>query len=117
MMDLGYLMNQWVEADDDREAIEMSSTPSQIPGFPDRAYAIARYAAATGLDVSAIDWYHAFAAMKFAAVVQQIYIRFARGQTRDQRFAGYGERARAYIRKGLKVAGLEAKSPPTGPSR
>jgi len=117
MMDLGYLMNQWVETNDDHEAIEMSSTPSHIPGFPDRAYAIGRYAAATGVDVSAIDWYHAFAAMKFAAVVQQIYIRFARGQTRDQRFAGYGERARAYIRKGLKVAGLETRSPPTGTSQ
>ena len=106
MMDLGYLMNQWVESGDDREDIDMSSLPSHIPGFPDRAYAISRYAAATGVDVAAIDWYHCFAAMKFAAVVQQIYIRFARGQTLDQRFAGYGERARANVRKGLKVAGL-----------
>lgn len=106
MMDVGYLMNQWVEASDDAQDIEMSSLPSHVPGFPNRAHAIERYASATGIDVSAIDWYHAFAAMKFAAVVQQIYIRFARGQTRDQRFAGYGERARDYIRKGLRIAGL-----------
>jgi aminoglycoside phosphotransferase (APT) family kinase protein len=115
MMDLGYLMNQWVETGDDREDIAMSTLPSHIAGFPDRAYAIERYASATGIDVAAIDWYHSFAAMKFAAVVQQIYIRFARGQTLDSRFAGYGERARANIRKGLKVAGLTpTTSPPSG---
>jgi aminoglycoside phosphotransferase (APT) family kinase protein len=106
LMDVGYLLNQWVEADDDPEFIAMSSLPSHVRGFPDRAHAVARYARATGVDLSQAGWYHAFAAMKFAAVVQQIYIRFRRGQTQDRRFAGYGQRAVVYIRKGLQVAGI-----------
>ena len=84
----------------------MSSLPSHVAGFPGRDQAVERYARATGVDVASIDWYHAFAAMKFAAVVQQIFIRFHRGQTLDSRFAGYHQRALVYIRKGLAIAGL-----------
>jgi len=112
LMDLGYLLNQWVEPDDDPDWIAVSSLPSHTPGFPGRAHAVQRYAAATGIDVGAIDWYHAFAAMKFAAVVQQIFIRYHRGQTRDRRFAAYDERAKVYIRKGLAVAGLDTGGNP-----
>jgi aminoglycoside phosphotransferase (APT) family kinase protein len=107
LMDLGYLLNQWVEPGDPQAWIAMSSLPSHTPGFPSRAHAIARYAAATGIDMAQVDWYHAFAAMKFAAVVQQIFIRYHRGQTRDGRFAAYDERAKVYIRKGLQVAGID----------
>ena len=109
LMDLGYLLNQWVEPGDPRDWIAMTSLPSHTPGFPGRAHAVARYAAATGIDVSRVDWYHAFAAMKFAAVVQQIFIRFHRGQTLDSRFAQYDRRARVYIHKGLQIAGLEER--------
>ena len=62
---------------------------------------------ATGIDASGVDWYYAFAAMKFAAVVQQIYIRYARGQTQDVRFAHYDERGKVYIRKGLRALEIE----------
>ncbi len=105
LMDLGYLLNQWVQEDDPAEWIAMTSLPSHTPGFPGRAHAVQRYAQATGIDVTAVDWYHAFAAMKFAAVVQQIFIRYHRGQTQDRRFAAYDDRAKVYIRKGLQVAG------------
>ena len=42
---------------------------------------------------SGIHWYEAFALWKTAVVVQQIYIRYARGQTQDPRFAHIAERA------------------------
>jgi aminoglycoside phosphotransferase (APT) family kinase protein len=106
LMDLGYLLNQWVEPTDPPDWITMTSLPSHTPGFPGRDHAIGRYAAATAVDVSRVQWYHAFSAMKFAAVLQQIFIRFHRGQTLDKRFAAYDERARVYIAKGLAVAGI-----------
>ncbi len=106
LMDLGYLLNQWVEPGDPPDWIAMTSLPSHTPDFPGRDHAVARYAAATGIDVSQVDWYYAFAAMKFAAVVQQIFIRYHRGQTRDRRFAAYDDRGKVYIRKGLAVAGI-----------
>ena len=43
--------------------------------------------------MSSINWYEAFAMWKTAVVVQQIYIRYARGQTKDERFARIAERA------------------------
>jgi aminoglycoside phosphotransferase (APT) family kinase protein len=51
---------------------------------------VARYEAATGFDVSGIDWYRALAMFRIAVIVQQIYIRYRRGQTSDERFAVLG---------------------------
>ncbi|MCB1744829.1 MAG: phosphotransferase family protein [Gammaproteobacteria bacterium] len=106
LMDLGYLLNQWVEPEDDPAWISASLMPTGEGGFGSREDAVQRYAQATGLNVDQIDWYHAFAAFKFAVVMQQIYIRYHRGQTQDERFAGYGQRARDYIDKGCVIAGL-----------
>ncbi len=106
LADLGYLLNQWAQADDDPKWIEAASMPSAQAGFPRRADAIERYARRTGFDVGDIDWYFALATMKFAVVLQQIFIRWRRGQTRDERFAHYDERAREGIRKACRIAGL-----------
>jgi aminoglycoside phosphotransferase (APT) family kinase protein len=51
---------------------------------------MARYAAATGLDLSQISWYRALGAFRVAVIIQQIHIRFVRGQTADNRFAVLG---------------------------
>ena len=106
LVDLGYLLNQWVEADDDPRWIEASSMPTAEPGYPARASAIQRYAERTGFDVEGIDWYFALATMKFAVVIQQIFIRWRRGQTRDERFARYDQRAREGVEKACRIAGL-----------
>ena len=106
LADLGYLLNQWAEVGDDPKWIEAASMPTAEAGFPRRADAIARYAQRTGFDVGDIDWYFALATMKFAVVIQQIFIRWRRGQTRDERFARYDERAREGIEKACRIAGL-----------
>lgn len=49
-----------------------------------------RYAGQTGFDVSAVDWYRALALFRIAVICQQIYIRYLRGQTSDERFGGLG---------------------------
>ena len=106
LVDLGYLLNQWAETDDDPRWIEASSMPTAEPGYPARATAIQRYAERTGFDVERIDWYFALATMKFSVVIQQIFIRYRRGQTRDERFARYDERVREGIEKACRIAGL-----------
>ena len=80
--------------------------PTAEPGYPARASAIQRYAERTGFDVEGIDWYFALATMKFAVVIQQIFIRWRRGQTRDERFARYDQRAREGVEKACRIAGL-----------
>ena len=106
LMDLGYLLTFWGEAGDPQAWIAAASMPTWREGFPSRAEATQRYAEATGFDLSAIQWYHVFGTFKIAVVLQQIYIRFVRGQTQDQRFAPFGARVAALIDKAAVLAGL-----------
>ena len=86
LVDLGTLLGYWVQADDPPERGATLSVTAQ-PGFPTRAEIAARYADRRRIPVETIPWYEAFAIWKTAVVVQQIYIRFVRGQTDDPRFA------------------------------
>ncbi|MBV8492905.1 MAG: phosphotransferase, partial [Alphaproteobacteria bacterium] len=106
LADLGYVLNYWVEPGDDPEWREIASMPTWRDGFPSRAEAIERYAARTGFDVASIGWHQVFAAFKLAVIIQQIYIRYVRGQTQDQRFRFYwgrvlGLAAKAQLRAGI----------------
>jgi aminoglycoside phosphotransferase (APT) family kinase protein len=92
LMDLGYLLNYWSEPDDPPEWISASAMPTWHPGFPRRTEAIALYAEQTGFDVDQLRWYRAFATFKLAVILQQIYIRYVRGQTTDPRFANFADR-------------------------
>ncbi|HTV91000.1 MAG TPA: phosphotransferase family protein [Stellaceae bacterium] len=92
LADLGYVLNYWVEPDDPPEWREIAAMPTWRPGFPSRAQAIERYAARTAFDVGAIGWHQVFAAFKLAVIIQQIYIRYVRGQTQDRRFQHYYRR-------------------------
>jgi hypothetical protein len=51
-----------------------------------------------------MTWHLVFGAFKLAVVIQQIYIRFVRGQTKDQRFTRFDRRVAALIGKGLTLA-------------
>ena len=103
LMDVGYLLNFWVESGDDptwRDAM-----PSYEMGFLSRRDLVERYAQRTGFDVTDVQWYYAFGVFKLIVILQQIYIRFLRGQTKDQRFVTLGRRVEGLAKKGLVVAG------------
>jgi aminoglycoside phosphotransferase (APT) family kinase protein len=106
LMDLGYLLNYWAEPGDPEEWIAASAMPTWRPGFPSRAEVIARYADRTGFEIASLGWYRAFAVFKLAVILQQIYIRYLRGQTTDPRFAGFGERVGVLLRKAEALAGI-----------
>ena len=61
-------------------------------GWFSRDELIARYASLTGRDVSRIAWYETLGVFKLAVILQQIYVRWVRGQTRDERFRDFGPR-------------------------
>jgi aminoglycoside phosphotransferase (APT) family kinase protein len=52
---------------------------------------IARYAARTGLDVGDVQGCEAFACWKTAVTVQQLYTRYLRGESTDERMATRGD--------------------------
>jgi aminoglycoside phosphotransferase (APT) family kinase protein len=105
LADLGYVLNYWVEPGDDPAWRKIASMPTWRDGFPSRAEAIARYGDRTGSDVADILWYQVFAAFKLAVIIQQIYIRFVRGQTRDARFRRYGDRVLGLAGKARTLIG------------
>ena len=104
LMDLGYLLNVWIEAGDDPSWRESTPMPSYEKGFLTRHEMVDRYARQTGFDIERVRWYYAFGVFKLLVILQQIYIRFLRGQTRDERFRILGRRVEGLARKGVTVA-------------
>ena len=105
LMDLGYLLNYWAEPGDPPERPRPPPCPPP-DGFPSRAEAIELYIDRTGFDVADLDWYRVFAMFKLAVIIQQIYIRYVRGQTTDARFAEFGTRVDSLLRKAELLAGV-----------
>ena len=105
LADLGYVLNYWVEPGDDPAWREIASMPTWRDGFPSRAETVARYAERTGSDIGDVLWYQAFAAFKLAVIIQQIYIRYVRGQTQDARFATYATRVLGLAKKARALIG------------
>jgi aminoglycoside phosphotransferase (APT) family kinase protein len=94
LIDVGTLLGYWPEANDPPERLAIAMQPTYLDGFPTRAELIERYTARSGRDLGAIRFFETFALFKLAVVLQQIYVRFARGQTQDERFALMGESVR-----------------------
>ena len=100
LVDLGILLCYWPP-----------SAPGERPKASDahgwllRDEIVARYAERSGRDVSRVRYYETFALFKVAVVIQQIYYRYACGQTDDPRFKEFGPRVGALARE----AALRAK--------
>jgi aminoglycoside phosphotransferase (APT) family kinase protein len=81
------------------------SAVTALGGFPGRAELADRYRARTGTDLSALPWYETFGLFKTAVVLEQIYVRFVRGQTRDDRFAALGSMVPLLAEAARRTAG------------
>jgi aminoglycoside phosphotransferase (APT) family kinase protein len=62
------------------------------------------YAQKSERDLSALPFYMTFAYFKLAVIIQQIYVRWKRGQTRDERFAAFGPRVHHLIQHAAQLA-------------
>ena len=91
LCDLGALLCYWSEPSDPAYYKAASMMPVDEPRFLSRAELVARYAERSGRDVSHIHFYHALGLYRLAVIIAQIYIRYQRGQTQDQRFAAFGD--------------------------
>jgi aminoglycoside phosphotransferase (APT) family kinase protein len=108
LMDLGTTLAYWL---DPGEASPLAAAGLLAPAWPGsltRRQLAERYAAATGAGLGDLLFYYRFGLFKLAVIVQQIYARYARGHTRDPRFAHLdrvvgllGEAAAAAERGGL----------------
>jgi aminoglycoside phosphotransferase (APT) family kinase protein len=53
-----------------------------------------------------MDFYMTFAYFKLAVIIQQIYVRWKRGQTQDERFGAFGDRVQMLIEYAAHMAGV-----------
>jgi aminoglycoside phosphotransferase (APT) family kinase protein len=91
LADLGALLTYWTQPDDPPFMQQAAMMPTGDARFLTRAELVERYAQRTGRDVSHIRFYHALGLYRLIVIAAQIYIRFVRGQTQDQRFTRFGQ--------------------------
>jgi aminoglycoside phosphotransferase (APT) family kinase protein len=101
LADLGTTLAYWVDANDPEELQQNRWGPTNHPGSFTRAEVVHHYAHETGRDASQIAFYLSLARFKLAVIVQQIYFRYHRGLTKDERFASMPERIQILLRAAL----------------
>jgi len=104
LSDLGTTLAYWTDPSDPDDLQEIRSTPTTIPGTLTRAQLAERYAQASGRRIHDMVFYLTFARFKVAVIVQQIYYRYARGLTHDERFATMPRKIAILMRASLHVA-------------
>lgn len=77
LADLGMLLVYWSEPGDAMTMLD--DAPTTASGFPDRAAVLERYSSVSGADLSAINFYLAFAFWKLACIVEGVHVRLAAG--------------------------------------
>jgi aminoglycoside phosphotransferase (APT) family kinase protein len=81
LADVGTLLAYWAEEPGQRSpspaATMAQSAATALPGFPSRAELAARYAASSGLDLTDLGFYLAFAYWKLACILEGVFVRYA----------------------------------------
>jgi aminoglycoside phosphotransferase (APT) family kinase protein len=105
LADFAAMLAYWADPDEDEPLAVARIVPplTRRPGFLSRAALIERYAARTGLDVSRIDWYLAFAYFKLAVICQGIAARAAGGAMLGSGFDDAPRLVELQVRAGLHV--------------
>ena len=106
LADLGLSLCYWTWAN--VAAQEEGNTPTRSvtmqPGWYTRDQFLQRYAVRTGRDVSLVGYHEVLGVFKLAVILQQIYCRFRRGQTQDQRFRHFDRQVRGLARLASALA-------------
>ena len=91
LMDLGGTLAYWVEAGDPKPFRAAAFGPTMVPGSLTRSQLADRYAERTGADLGQLTFYYVYGLYKLGVIVQQIYYRYFKGFTQDERFAGLNQ--------------------------
>jgi aminoglycoside phosphotransferase (APT) family kinase protein len=87
LADLGTLLNYWPDPRDPDDVRRVGHDGMKRMGLPPRADITTRYGERTGLDVSRVSWYEAFAQWKTGVVVQQLHHRWKVGDSSNEKMA------------------------------
>jgi aminoglycoside phosphotransferase (APT) family kinase protein len=95
LMDFGTTLGYWVDANDPEEWKQFGFGLTALPGNLSRRELVEFYARRSNRDVGDVVFYFAYALLKVAGIVQQIYYRYRQGLTKDARFSNLGLLVRA----------------------
>jgi aminoglycoside phosphotransferase (APT) family kinase protein len=103
MIDVGLTLCYWTHAASPE--ISGGGVPAFTaqPGWHSRDQFLDAYSRRTGRDLHGVKFHEILGVFKLAVILQQIYFRFWRGQTQDQRFANFHLRVRALTRKAVDL--------------
>jgi aminoglycoside phosphotransferase (APT) family kinase protein len=106
LADLGYTLIYWYEAQDDAGdgGIGAMARFTAKPGFFTRAEITSEYAARSGRDVGAIEFYQVLALYKLSIISEGIYARHLQGKTYGEGFEGMTRSTPALARRALRIA-------------
>lgn len=97
LFDLATLLSYWIEKSDPPELHEFGQMPTAQAGFPTRREVVEMYGRLSGRDVSNFLFHRVLCNFKLAVVLLQLYARYQRGITQDQRFEPLGRIAHAVL--------------------
>jgi len=100
LCDLGLTLCYWSSAlvpGTSHEAITAGT------GWYSRDEFVAEYEKKTGRDLTALAWHEVLGVFKLAVILQQIYFRFWRGQTSDERFRTFDQRVKALTEQAARM--------------
>jgi len=104
LVDLGCTLCYWTQAGDPEMRGGSLSGITAEPGWYTRTELAGRYAEKAGRDVSGLGYYEVFGLFKLGVILQQIYFRYHRGQTRDERFSDFYLRVRGLMRAAVELS-------------
>jgi aminoglycoside phosphotransferase (APT) family kinase protein len=105
LADFAAMLAYWADPDEDERLAAAQIVPplTRRAGFLNRRELIERYARRSGLDLSRIDWYLAFAYFKLAVICQGIAARAAGGAMLGSGFDDAQRLVELQVRAGLHV--------------
>ncbi len=91
LMDLGTSISYWTMATDADVITKQWPSPTAMLGNPGRTEIVEAYAKKSGRPINNLVFYYAYGLFKLAVIVQQIYYRYDKGLTSDERFANLNQ--------------------------
>lgn len=91
LMDLGTTLGYWMSADAGDDMLRMPFNPRVLMTTVERRELVEMYLASLGHSIPDMLFYYVFGTVKIAVIAQQIFARYAKGTTRDPRFADFSK--------------------------
>jgi aminoglycoside phosphotransferase (APT) family kinase protein len=90
LMDFGSSLAYWMSEAEGEAMLNQPFNPRVLMENISRRDLIEIYEEKSGTTASDILFYYIFGTVKLAVIAQQIYFRYVKGFTKDERFAGFG---------------------------